>query len=136
MRVHYADLVWSKRTQDFAQGQHEGAHMAGHEGAHVALLERHLLHGVVTERRVAEGQVGSPRVLVLPDVVCMSGAVAEALRRFVAAGGGLVATGRTSLADEFGRPRDNFLLADLFGCDYLEPMPFTYGYLRYDQDSR
>ena len=135
MRVHYADLVWSKRTQDFAQGQHARAHMAGLEGVHEALLERQVLHGVVTERRVAEGQVGSPRVLVLPDVVCMSGAVAEALRRFVAAGGGLVATGRTSLADEFGRPRDNFLLADLFGCDYLEPMPFTYSYLRYDQDS-
>ena len=132
-RVHYADLVWSKRSQDFAQEQHARAHLAGLEGVHEALLERHLLHGVVTERRVAEGRAGGPRVLVLPNAVCMSAAVADALRRFVQAGGGLVATYRTSLADEFGRPRDNFLLADLFGCDYLEPLAFTYGYMRYDR---
>ena len=131
-RVHYADVVWSKRSQDFAQERHARAHVAGLEGVHEALLERHLLHGVVTERRIAEGQAGSPRVLVLPDVVCMSDAVAAGLRRFVAAGGGLVATYRTSMADELGRPRENFLLADLFGCDYLEPMAFTYSFMRYD----
>ncbi len=131
-RVHYADLVWSKRSQDFAWKQHARAHVAGLRGVHEALLERHLLHGVVTERRVAAGQAGGARVLVLPNVVCMSDAVASGLRRFVEAGGGLVATYRTSLANEFGRPRDNFLLADLFGCDYLEPMPFTYSFLRYD----
>ena len=71
-------------------------------------------------------------MLVLPDVVCMSDAVAAGLRRFVEAGGGLVATYRTSMADELGRPRENFLLADLFGCDYLEPMAFTYSFMRYD----
>lgn len=136
-RVRYADLMWSKRSQDFAQEQHAQAHLAGLEGVHEALLERHLLHGVVTERRVAEGRLaegraGGPRVLVLPNVTCMNDAAAVALRRFVQAGGGLVATYRTSLADEFGRPRDNFLLADLFGCDYLEPLAFTYGYVRYD----
>ena len=131
-RVHYADVVWSKRSQDFAQERHARAHVAGLEGVHEALLERHVLHGVVTERRVAEGQAGSPRVLVLPDVVCMSDAVAAGLRRFVEAGGGLVATYRTSMADELGRPRENFLLADLFGCDYLEPMAFTYSFMRYD----
>lgn len=132
-RVRYADLVWSKRSQDFAQERHAQAHLAGLEGVHEALLERRVLHGVVTERRIAEGRAGSPRVLVLPNVVCMSDALAAGLRRFVAAGGGLVATFRTSLADEFGRPRENFLLADLFGCDYLEPLPFTYGFMRYDR---
>ena len=131
-RVHYADLVWSKRSQDFAQERHARVHVEGLEGVHEALLERHVLHGVVTERRVAEGRAGSSRVLVLPSAVCMSDAVADGLRRFVAAGGGLVATYRTSLADELGRPRDNFLLADLFGCDYLEPMAFTYSFMRYD----
>ena len=131
-RVHYADLVWSKRSQDFAQEEHGKAHVAGLEGVHEALLSRRVLHGVVTERRIADGIADTPRVLVLPNVVCMSDAVADGLRRFVAAGGGLVATYRTSLADELGRPRENFLLADLFGCDYLEPLSFTYSFMRYD----
>ena len=131
-RVHYADLVWSKRTQDFAPAAHGQGHAAGLEGAHEALLASRVLHGVVTERRVAEAAIGTPSVLVLPNLVCMDDAVADRLRAFVAAGGGLVATYRTSLADAMGRPRGNFLLADLFGCDYLEPMPFTYSFMRYD----
>jgi hypothetical protein len=32
-----------------------------------------------------------------------------------------------------GRPRENFLLADLFGCDYLEPLSFTYGFMKYEE---
>ena len=103
-RVHYADLVWSKRTQDFAPAAHGQGHAAGLEGAHEALLASRVLHGVVTERRVAEAAIGTPSVLVLSNLVCMDDAVADRLRAFVAAGGGLVATYRTSLADAMGRP--------------------------------
>ena len=42
----------------------------------------------------------------------------EAVRQYVQAGGGLVATGETSLCDELGRPRRDFALADLFGVSY------------------
>jgi hypothetical protein len=38
------------------------------------------------------------------------------VRRFVARGGGLVATGETTLCDEWGDPRPDFALADLFGA--------------------
>ena len=37
---------------------------------------------------------------------------------FVNRGGAIVATNETSLYDERGKPRPNFALADLFGCDY------------------
>jgi hypothetical protein len=57
------------------------------------------------------------RVLALPDQESMSEAQAAMVRAFVQRGGGLVATGQTSLFTEERRRRRNFALADLFGID-------------------
>jgi hypothetical protein len=56
--------------------------------------------------------------VMLPNAAALSGAQAEAVREYVRKGGGLVATGETSLCDELGRPRGDFALADLFGVSY------------------
>jgi hypothetical protein len=55
-------------------------------------------------------------VLVLPNLAAMSDEQCAAVRRFVEEGGGLVATGETSLYDEEGRRRADFALADLLGA--------------------
>src|SRR5438067_888720 len=57
-------------------------------------------------------------VLVLPDLAAMSDAQVDAVRRFVAAGGAVIATGDTSRYDEWGDPRPggDFALADVFGA--------------------
>jgi Hypothetical glycosyl hydrolase 6 len=54
-------------------------------------------------------------VLMLPNLAAMSEGQCAAVRGFVEAGGGLVATGEASLYDEEGRRRADFALADLFG---------------------
>jgi len=58
-------------------------------------------------------------VLVLPDVRVLSDRAAEVVRRFVKAGGGLVASQATGLYDHQLRPRTNFSLADVFQADYI-----------------
>jgi len=133
-RLEYAALVWSKATDAFAYGPHVGAHQRELEGFHYALMEAHLPHTVVTERALQQGRLGGTKVLILPNVLCLSEAEAEALHRFVYEGGGLVATYRSSLADPLGRPRENFLLADLFGADFLEPMSYTYSYFLFGDE--
>jgi hypothetical protein len=55
-------------------------------------------------------------VLVLPNLAAMSDAQCAAVHRFVEAGGGLVATGETSLYDDEGRRRADFALAALLGA--------------------
>jgi hypothetical protein len=55
-------------------------------------------------------------VIVLPNLAAMSDAQCAAVRRFVEEGGGLVATGETSLFDEEGGRRADFALADLLGA--------------------
>jgi hypothetical protein len=56
------------------------------------------------------------KLLVLPNLAGMSDSQVEAIRRFLRAGGGLLATGMTSLCDEAGRVRADFALGDLFGA--------------------
>jgi len=57
-------------------------------------------------------------VVILPNILCMSDDEIERIRAFVASGGGLVATGETSLFDENHRQRRDYGLADVFGASY------------------
>jgi len=60
-------------------------------------------------------------VLVLPNLGAMSDAQVACVRHFVAGGGGLVATGESSRFNEWGDPRPDFALADLFGAHTADP---------------
>ena len=59
-------------------------------------------------------------VLILADQCCLSDRDIELIKAFVKKGGGLVATGDTSLYDENFRQRYNYGLADIFGVSYNE----------------
>lgn len=59
---------------------------------------------------------GQLRTLILPNLGAMSDAQVDAVRRFVARGGGLVATGYASIANEWGDLRSDFGLADVLGA--------------------
>ncbi|MGH2531445.1 MAG: Tat pathway signal protein, partial [Thermomicrobiales bacterium] len=54
--------------------------------------------------------------LILPNLGALSDAHCANVRRYVEGGGGLVASGETSRYDEWGDPRLDFALADLFGA--------------------
>jgi len=63
------------------------------------------------------------KVLALANEACMSDEQVEAVRRFVASGGGLVATYETSRYDEKGTPRKDFGLADVLGVHSEQVFP-------------
>jgi hypothetical protein len=56
------------------------------------------------------------KLLVLPNLGAMSDEQCAAVRRFVERGGGLLATGVSSLHTMTGAPRPDFALGDLFGA--------------------
>ena len=66
-------------------------------------------------------------LLVLPNLGAMSESQIEAVRAFVDNGGGLLATGQSSLFTEWGEPRPDFALADLFGAHRLNSESTTEG---------
>jgi hypothetical protein len=59
---------------------------------------------------------GQLSLLVLPNVGVLTDAQAASVRRFVEGGGGLIATGETSLYDKAGARRADYALGDLFGA--------------------
>ena len=82
-----------------------------------ALAELHVPFNVVLDEHIEKDDLPY-RVLILPNAACMSDRQAGALVRFVERGGGLVATGHTSLYDENYRIRKDFALSGLFGLHY------------------
>ncbi|MBO9609275.1 MAG: family 10 glycosylhydrolase [Paenibacillaceae bacterium] len=65
------------------------------------------------------------RVVVLPETVALGEAAASRVAAFVEAGGLLLAAG----AATYSRERNNFLLRDVLGVDYLDRSPYGSGYL-------
>jgi len=72
------------------------------------------------------------KLVYVPNAPCLSDAQCAMLASYVEGGGNLVATHLTSIADEFGRPRHNYGLSELFGASLksLEPLEIPDLYLR------
>lgn len=83
------------------------------QGFAQALAELHIPFNVLVEDQILTDH--GYRVLVLPNSACLSDAHVAAIRKFVEAGGAVVASCETSLYDERNRIRDDFALADVFG---------------------
>ncbi len=106
--------------------------LAPYVGCYSALL-RSGLPIVTLHRPDFHEKLAGFQVLCLANEAIMTDAQAEAVRRFVAAGGGLVATHETSLYDETGRRRQDFALADVFGVTYERILPAAPRRIRFDQ---
>lgn len=108
--------------------KHRGLYNGTRDDATVALLRSHpsityhqsnvQLSAILTEQALIEAKVpfvlifdehladlSKYKVLVLPDTECLSDQQLDSIRRYVAQGGGLVATGLTGLYDEWRRLR-------------------------------
>lgn len=81
-------------------------------------FEEHLPLDILSDWEVTPHTLSRYRVLILPNAVALSTTQVSAIREYVRAGGGLIATGETSLCDELGRPQTNFTLSDVLGVTY------------------
>ena len=118
--ISYVGLVVSEQTRTlYAQGALP-IYFSHTLGAFRSMLEKHLPVRVLNEYDLEDAKLEGVKVLIMPNVACLSERAAEVVRRFVNAGGGLVASFETSLYDENFKKRENFALADLFKANYLE----------------
>ena len=88
---------------------------APEEGLFRVLEEAHIPVSLVTESDILDGCLDEFASLVIPGVEEISDDVANCIESFVAKGGGLVSTFRTSFKDETGKERKRPALADVFG---------------------
>jgi len=108
-------VVWSQQNQDFF-GRDEADLLVDlpWQGITQALIRARIpylpVHADHLDRDAARFAA-----LVLPNLGAMSDAHVATVRRFVQKGGGLLATGESSFLGEWGDPRADFALGDLFG---------------------
>ena len=116
-------LVWSQRNTDFF-GRDEAADRvdAPYTGFMHALVRARIPYLPIHADDIAQsGKRFS--LLILPNVGALSDEQCASIRRFVDAGGSLLATGATSLYNEWGDPRQDYGLAGLFGAHLVGPAP-------------
>jgi len=116
--IPYAGILWSKSSQRLLSSEKITRTENGMIGVHNAMIESHLPVCLISERDAAAGRWRGIKTLVIAEAECLSDDIIKALRKFVEAGGGLVVTGATSLADGSGEPRKDYGLAELLGIRF------------------
>jgi beta-galactosidase GanA len=82
-----------------------------------ALVRSHTPFDVIDDVSLDREPLDRYQTIVLPNVACLSDAIAARLTEWVERGGTLFATFETSLYDQVGVRRKNFALARVFGAD-------------------
>jgi hypothetical protein len=109
-------LAWSQRNTDFFGRDNPGDRVDEPYTGFMHALVRARIPYLPVHLDDLDKYAGRVTTLVLPNIGALSDSQAVAIRRFVERGGSLVATGHTGLYDEWGDPRPDFALADLYGC--------------------
>lgn len=117
----WAAMVMSDNTRNFygrSAGRAEERYMANVLGTFRATQEEHLPVTVINDWNLNPVDLARYRVLILPNCASLDEVQTAAIEEFVRQGGGLVASLDTSLFNEYGDPRSQFSLADVFGVEY------------------
>jgi hypothetical protein len=134
-------VVYSQRNLEW-YGRDDGNELAlaPYDGMIQALIRTRIPYMAVHADHI-DRDAGQFSVLVLPNLAAMTDSQVEAVRRFVSKGGSLIATGETSLYDDYGDRRTDFALADVFGANYTgkrygprNPAGLQHTYLRLTPD--
>ncbi|HUZ18117.1 MAG TPA: alpha-amylase family protein [Spirochaetia bacterium] len=113
-------VLYSKQTKDRvgADDPDEDRYNLAVQGVERVLVERHRQYSFVTEETLSPGRLSGVKVLILPNVACLSDDACGVITRWVESGGRLIATFMTSLLRPDGTKRADFGLASLFGCSF------------------
>jgi len=105
------------------------------EGMYAALLEGRFLFDFVHQENLTAEMLKPYRALLIPNAAYLRDTECEAIREYVKAGGSLLATFETSRYNEWGIPREDFGLRDLFGVSAAGEVigPYDNSYMRIEQ---
>jgi type 1 glutamine amidotransferase len=131
--------AWHARHERYFRGRVSAARVGvvespdrdAYAGMYEALLRDRIPFDLIHPSHITADRLAQYAATVLPNAERLSDDDCAALAEYVEAGGGLVATFQASLADETGRWREDFGLADVFGVrhargDASEPMEHSY----------
>jgi hypothetical protein len=132
-------MVYSQQTATFYGGEHARSKVEDHAlGFYHALIEGRIPFEMVHDRLLNPAHIDRFKVLILPNIAALSDEQCNQLRQYLHRGGSIVATLESSLYDEWGAPRQNFGLADVFGARYKGHIegPMQNSYLTVETDGK
>ena len=120
-----AGILVGAQTIDWYSGKHfvGKAYENGAHGAYQVLKANGFESEPFLDWQISPELLARYQMIYAPNAVCLSDAQCAMLVEYVRNGGKLLATHLSSVADEYGRVRRNFGLADLFGAEFLSPEP-------------
>lgn len=116
--VRHAALVCSEDSRDFYGRDNPLRYTESYMGWFRSLRDSQTLFDVVPEHTLSAERLREYAVVVLANSACLAPDRAASIREYVAGGGGLVASYASTLCDQDGNVRDDFLLGDVFGVRY------------------
>ncbi|HEY7089151.1 MAG TPA: alpha-amylase family protein, partial [Tepidisphaeraceae bacterium] len=108
-------VVWSQRNTDFYGRENPELRVEQPWRGFTQALIRARIPFLPVHIDHIDRESPNLSVLIMPNIAAMTDQQIASVRKFVERGGSLVATGDTSLCDEWGDARADYALADLFG---------------------
>jgi Beta-galactosidase trimerisation domain. len=134
-------LLWSKNTihafpgniqkSDFVQCEEVkvnytlGNYLNEFNGFYEMLTRKHMQFSIIDEKAIAENTLSRFKMLIMPNVCCISDNESNIIKDYVANGGIILATSGTSYMEENGKSRSIPSLADIFGIKEVQEV-FNY----------
>lgn len=113
-------IYYSRATrQSFRKKAVEQDHFESFiKGFESVLTENHIPHDFIADDQVTSEKLDKYRLVILPNVRCLSEEETLLLKEYVGGGGNLLATYETGLYHSDGSTRKDFSLAEVFGCHF------------------
>jgi len=128
--VRYAAVLFSNRSRDWGGRDRPDYVTDSFRGFYYALAWSRVPVTYICDTDLDNGSLEGFRVLVLANAWSVSSRGARSVRDFVARGRGLVATYLSSIMDEEGDLREEFILSDVLGVEYGGVMKLPWSYVR------
>jgi hypothetical protein len=113
--IYYSRSTRLLYREKLEEGDRFGTEIRGVEAI---MMENHIPHDFILDDQVSKEGLQKYKLVILPNVRCMSAKEIALLSDFVRDGGHLIATYATSLYDEDGKPLNDYGLNELFGVHY------------------
>lgn len=113
--IYYSRPTRISYRKKSEEGDHFGTDIRGVEAV---MMENHIPHDFILDDQLSKEKLQKYKLVLLPNVRCMSDKEIDILKDYVRNGGNLIATYATSLYDANGKERKDYGLSELFGVHY------------------
>ncbi|MCH6233156.1 beta-galactosidase trimerization domain-containing protein [Cognataquiflexum rubidum] len=113
-------IYYSNSTRESYRKKAEDEDAYGNEirGIETVLMENHIPHDFLIDDHFSEEKFQKYKLIILPNVKCISKKEVTLFKKFVENGGNLIATYASSLFDEKGNELENYGLSEVLGVNY------------------